>query len=198
MSIINHIRTAAENAARDGLEKLGINVSQKARIPDDEDTYSPDIIDLYNKKNSEHESLDEAVSTVPMELRDALKNEAQSLCYQNDICMQTIETWFSDRKSIITTPCDNLSSLEDARSELIEILKDQGFVCMRGETADAWLQAICEIGKRQGRVCYNLFIQSCKQVDADTFEDWCHEMNEKLSRFSFEIVPLEGGMIGLR
>ena len=49
MSFINDIRTAAENAARDGLGKLGISVSQKARIPDDEDTYSPDIIDLYKK-----------------------------------------------------------------------------------------------------------------------------------------------------
>ncbi|MBO4349943.1 MAG: hypothetical protein J6A01_03230 [Proteobacteria bacterium] len=197
MSFINDIRTAAENAARDGLGKLGISVSQKARIPDDEDTYSPDIIDLYNKKTSSHDSEPTAL-IVPEDMRDVLRNEARTLSFQNDLCMQTVESWFLDRRSTIAEPCDSLSSVEEARSELMKILKDQGFVCMIGDTPDTWLHAICEIGHQQGRVCYNLFIQASKQVNAENFEDWCREMNEKLSRFSFEIVPLEGGMIGLR
>ena len=131
-------------------------------------------------------------------MRNELRDEAGMLSYQNAICMKTVESWFLDRKSVIANPCAHLSSLDEARAELIEILKDQGIVFMPGKTPDAWLHAICEIGEHQGRICYNLFVQAGKQVNADNFEDWCRQMNEKISRFNFEIVPLKGGMIGLK
>lgn len=198
MSFINDIRTAAQNAARDGLSKLGIHVSHKTRIPDDEDTYSPDIIDLLLKNNN-RETAVPAVCPVPQEMHDELLAQARDFSGNDAFCLETVQSWLNDRASVLK---DAVSpgplSPDDAHRELFAILNDLGFTRTLGSSPNEWLDAACEIIKRQERVGMNLLIQAAKQTEATDIHTWMNDMNEKISRFGIRLCLLNDRQIGIK
>ena len=53
------------------------------------------------------------------------------------------------------------------------------------------------MAKIQGRMIFNLLIQCHRQFEADDFQSWMEQMNERLGRFKYEIVRITDNLFSI-
>lgn len=179
MDFLKQLRKSAQNAAREGLEWLGVNVPQH-EIPDDEDTATRDIIDIYREISLREQAPEsQALSAV---LREKMLAWIESFCGSNRVLLESLEAWLDD--------CHDISE-ENLRTEAIVKLQQGGVIRSCGDSSEQWLENIQEIAKTQGRTVFNLLLQAHKQCDLETFDTWFADMNEKLAMFDMRIEKVE-------
>lgn len=196
MGILDQIRKTAHNAAREGLERLGVTLKlPHDDIPDDEDTKSKDLIDIYSSIFDKKTPQEPVSVPIPADHRNVLRELAAPLCANHKPLMDTIETWFEDRRSIFpdTEPSQSFS-LDEAKQELNEVLKQLHVIQKIEEAPDKWLKTAQSISRVQNSNIQNLLLQTSRQFESETFIDWMTQMNERIERFHVTIVQIDDFM----
>lgn len=175
MDFLKQLRKTAQNAAKEGLEWLGVNIPQH-EIPDDEDTATRDLIDIYREISQRDRNIDSP--QLSPALRQEMHDFAAPFCGNHAILLESIDAWLAD--------CHNVLP-EAIRTETIAKLQQGGVIRSLGDNSDQWLENIQEIAKAQQRTVFNLLLQTHKQCPKDDFDTWLNDMNDRLSMFDLRI-----------
>ncbi|MBQ9395038.1 MAG: hypothetical protein IJU23_05915 [Proteobacteria bacterium] len=190
MGIFRQLSKSAHNLALDGLERIGVQLNVPHLDDDDEDEKS--LLDQYFSHLKPAKP--EIHYPVSEEMQAPLKDEFYPLCGSNQTIRDTIDSWFQDRKSILAEVNSELQTLENARDELMNILRHAGVIVHLPGSHAEWLSSLQQVSNIQNRNIINLLHQASRQVDDEfpdvDFDVWQSSINEKLSPFHIAVVHL--------
>ncbi len=191
MSFITRIRKSAQNAARNQLSKLGIQIPD-ADMPCDEDTQDRDIVDIYRDIVQKSQPVEMHPDPVPEELRPILEAATIPLCGANEVLKATMMNWISNRES---TTCAQIlpPTIDNLRAEALQLLHTASVVQKTGEQ---WETTLTTIARAQFRPVINLIHQAALQIAPNT-GDWMTSLNQRLVRYKLAIVQIADAGITL-
>lgn len=196
MGLFKQLSKTAHNLALDGLERIGVTINVP-HFEDDDDEKS--LLDLYFSHFKTAKS--ETRYPVNEEMMPSLKREFYPLCGSNQTIRDTLDSWFKDRKSILSEVDFQLQSIDDARKEAMKILEHAGIIVLLPNSRTEWLPTLQHISNIQNRNIINLLHQAVHQIDNEypeiDFNVWHHSLNEKVSRFNITVVRLPDDFISI-
>ncbi len=192
MSFITRIRKSAQNAARNQLSKLGIQIPN-ADMPSDEDTRDRDILDIYRDIVQKSQPVETHPDPVPDELRPVLQNATFPICGANEVLKATLQNWISNRES---TTCTQIlpPTPENLRGEALKLLHAASVIQHPGEQ---WESALTTIARAQFRPVINLIHQAALQIGKNDDEDWMSALNQRLARYKLAVIQIADAGITL-
>lgn len=188
MSLLSYLRKTAQNAAIEGLQKIG--VLQKANIPDDDDEPSKGILESYRNLLESNQAIPSV--PVPEAFKSTLSTEGKQFYADNKEIKAAFEAWLDDRKvEFADVSKDDSITIDAMRSEMHKLFKKHGVIRSIPSEQSQWLETLQEIAKKQDRTVYNLLLQADAQTESATFNEWMEEMNEKIRRFGVLIQKVD-------
>ena len=192
MSFITRIRKSAQNAARNQLSKLGIQIPD-AEMPIDEDTLDRDIVDIYRDIVQKSQPVDNHPDPIPEELRPILEAATLPICGTNEVLKATMKNWISNRES---TTCTQIlpPTIDNLRAEALQLLHTASVV---QPAAEQWETTLTTIARAQFRPIINLIHQAALQIQKDGDDDWMSNLNQRLVRYNRAVVQISDAGITL-